>query len=64
MRVDGRAIVALPPCKVFMFKCEFGEEERRVYDEVEGESRRMVAEYVEEGTMVRLSVSSFRRRGY
>ncbi|KNC99573.1 uncharacterized protein SPPG_04962 [Spizellomyces punctatus DAOM BR117] len=51
MKINGRPIVELPECKVFMFRCEFGEEEREVYKVVETESQRRVEEYVKEGTM-------------
>ncbi|TPX65466.1 hypothetical protein SpCBS45565_g05120 [Spizellomyces sp. 'palustris'] len=51
MKINGRPIIELPECKVFMFRCDFGEEEREVYKLVETESQKRVEEYVKEGTM-------------
>ncbi|KAI8817873.1 SNF2 family N-terminal domain-containing protein [Fimicolochytrium jonesii] len=51
MKIEGEPIVMLPPAKVFMFKCKFEKEEQEVYDEVAGESKRLVARFAKEGTL-------------
>ena len=52
MKVDDKRLVDLPRRTVTVHKVELGTEDRRIYDRLELEGKRLVGQFVESGTVL------------
>jgi hypothetical protein len=52
MKVDGKSVLQLPPCTVYIHKVTLSREEQEYYSQVEGLAKRRIETMLNEGTAV------------